>query len=254
MFPIFGAILVFVGAILFIVAIFAKDKLAGTMLANPWFAVVVAGALVLLGGMPLGGFTQIQDWTEGQTTQVIIETEDGYQYADFEIDLTVAASEGTLSSDETTITVPAYGNQSGYTLLQTDNSTAFVDPDLTFVIEPDTWAGATNDDLATIYYEVRNPDLTIDSSDDTYYLITKSGGYRQAIWDEGGQTNYVSGKSTMGLTSTATVYLNFTINEASFAHMDEVFDPITVYIDFYNGDHSFSQTFKVQFMLTDIWS
>jgi len=249
MFPILGAIAVIIGVVILLVALFAKDKLSGTMLANPWLAIIVAVSLILIGGMPLGGFEEVQGWMETDTAQIDDDTSDtGYQYADFDIDVSVEASEGTLSSDETTITVPAVADQTAYSILQTDNSTGFVDPDLKFTINPDTWAGATNDDLATIYYEVRNADVTVDASDDTYYLFTKSGGNRQCIWDDG-STSYVSGSSTYTLTETGTIYLNSTVDEASFAHMENTFDPVTVYIDFYNGDHSFSKTYQVRFEL-----
>ena len=106
----------------------------------------------------------------------------------------------------------------------------------------------TADDLATIYYEVTNPEVTTSDGTDTYKMFTKSSGNRQLIWTGDG-TEYVDGSSTMLMTENVTLLLTLTYSQDSYSRIENTYDPVMTYIKFSNGC-GWSQTYEVDSMLT----
>jgi hypothetical protein len=259
--PMYGAIIFVVGVILVLLVLFAKQYLKRLgPLKNPMWAFVVG--IVLVGaGVTWGGYDYIADYFETETTPASVTpvTTSAYQYATFDITPSAVTSGGynvdtTLNSAKTVFTVPAMANQTGHTLTELDNTT-WEHPRLSFTLKPQPWAGADADDLATVYYEVNNPDLVIDTSTTgNYYMLTKSGGNRQAIWTSSGLTEYVDGSATILLTGNVTVTLDLTVNQDSCSRIENTYDPITLSITFHNGDWSWSKTYNIDFMLTSAWT
>lgn len=170
----------------------------------------------------------------------------------FDITPTGSAT-GILNSAQDKFTVPAYGNTTGYTIIQTDNSTAWADPVFTFEVEPATatqdWSAETG---ATLFYEVSEPDIKISTATDEYYLVTKTGGNRQWVWNVDGTTKYVDGSAKMLLTENATLTLTIDVNQDSMSRIEDTHDAVTVNIVFSNGC-GWTESYRVDFMLTHIW-
>lgn len=244
---ILGLFLIIIGIGAF-VSIFHKFK--GVPKIHPLLGVILAVVLVGLGAS-IGGWVDLGlDDTQGTIVNI------GDDPLDIEWEITPSAvttgsycSDTQLNSAETIFTVPAMANTTAHIVNETDN-TSWNDPRLQFEVNPVAPQGATADDLATLKYRVKNPDVTIDSSSDTYYLFTKSGGQRQLKWVIGSSTDYVTGSKTMLLTGNETIYLDLDVNSDSFSRMSNTFDPVTVVIEFYD-DSGFSETYSVNFQLTD---
>jgi hypothetical protein len=211
---------------------------------------LVAGGLLII--VSLWGFGTIA-WFEGIDTTTADTSTDG-MYPNWDVTPSVALSEGTLNSAETKFTIGAIANTTAHTITETDNTT-WVNPKLQFVCTPEIPDGftPTADDLATLYYEVTNPEITTDDGTDTYKLFTKSGGNRQLIWTGDG-THYVSSHSTLLYTGNVTLSLTLTCNQDSFSRMENTYDPVTVYIKFYNKDSSWSKTYEADFMLISTYT
>jgi hypothetical protein len=261
--PIISAIVLIAGAVLVLMALVYKKGLKKLgPLNNPVWAFVVGIVLVGAGAM-YGGWDYISDFIEDEapTGGITPGPSSGYQYATWDITPSAIITGGynvdaTLNSAKTVFTVPAMANLTGASevLVELDNTT-WENPRMQFVLKPLPWAGADADDLATIYFEVNNPDLTIETSTTgNYYLLTKTGGNRQAIWTVSGLTSYVEGSHTVLLTGNATITLDLTVNQDSAGRIENTYDPITLSITFHNGDWSWSKSYNIDFMLTNTWS
>jgi len=238
-----GGLLVLVGAVFILDSIFKKNKI----IKNRTWSVIIGVALIAVGFFGTGFGAYISDWTADETpSEGAITTS-----ASFDITPSVSSSEATLNSDEDTFVVAAYANTTAHTITESDNTT-WVDPVLQFVCTPITPAGANADSLATIYYEVVNPEVTTTDGTDTYKLFTKSGGNRQLIWGGDG-THYVDATSTMLMTENVTLTLTMTCSQDSFSRMENTYDPVTVTIRFSNGA-GWSETYAVEFMLVHTYA
>ena len=215
---------------------------------NPFIA-VIGGVIILLFGAVMGGYIE-NPWptTEPTETSIVGETVSCPTF-----DITPSAGTITiLNSAKDGFTVPARANTSAHTLIQEDNSTAWANPTCSFYIQPEPFLGADNDDLATIYYEVYDAEVSVDTSTDSYKLFTKSGGNRQIIWTGSG-TEYVSGSHSMQMTENVTLTLTFTVNQDSMSRIENTYDPVSVYVKFYNNC-GWSETYKVDFLLVDTFT
>lgn len=173
------------------------------------------------------------------------------QYATFEITPT-GGTTCLLKSDKNGFTVPAYANKTGHTLIQTDNSTAWTNPVATFEIEPVMFKDATNKDLAYLEYSVYNPDITIDTTTDSYYLFTKTDGNRQIVWNDSGSVDYVSGSTQLGMTDNVTLVLTFTVNQGSMSRIENTYSSVKVQVKFSNGQR-WSKVYDVDFTISHSW-
>jgi len=213
---------------------------------NPIIAVIGGAFVILIGGIA-GGYIPNPFVAEEQTV-----VDEAYDCATF--DITPSAGTVTvLNSAKDGFTVPARANQTAHTLIQEDNSTAWANPTATFYIEPEAWLGADNDDLASIYYEVYDAEIAVDTSTDSYKLFTKTGGNRQVIWTGSG-TEYVEGSCTLGMTSNVTLTLTFTVTQDSMSRIENTYDPVTVKVRFYNACGTWSEIYDVDFLLVDTWT
>lgn len=240
--------------ILAIIVAWAIKKYAKGWKASP--ALTFIGCAVVI-GLVLGaaGYADfsglIPETTETQIAQTV--TPSGSTCAEFKITPSVSSSEAVLNSDETTFTVAARANTTAHTITESDNTT-WVNPVLQFVLKPDAGSvpAADADKLATIYFEVTNPEIATDDGTDTYKLFTKSSGKRQVIW-AGDSTEYVDGSSTMLLTENLTLTLTLTCSQDSYSRMENTYDPVRVYVRLYN-DCGWSETYFVDFMLIETWT
>lgn len=208
---------------------------------NP-FVGVIGGALIIMIGGIAGGYIP-NPFVAEETPQATITT---IECPTFD----VTPSAGTialLNSAKDGFTIPARANTTAYTLIQEDNATAWANPTCTFDIVPEPYLGADNDDLATIYYEVYDAEIAVDTSTDSYKLFTKTGGNRQVIWTGDG-TKYVDGSSTMQMTGNVTLTLTFTVTQDSMSRIENTYDPVSVYVKFSNKC-GWSETYKVDFIL-----
>jgi hypothetical protein len=238
---IIGYVLIFL-ALLALVAGFYKTKRIPSI--NPWVAIILASLLAFGGAISIG-------WIENPFAEVETPTASVIECPTFDI----TPSAGTISvlnSAKDGYTIPARANQTGHTLIQEDNSTAWANPTCTFQISPDPFLGADNDDLGTVYYEVYDAEIAVDTSTDSYKLFSKSGGNRQVVWTGSG-TEYVEGSHTMGMTSTVNLTLTLTVIQDSMSRIENTFDPVSVYVKFYNGC-GWSEQYKLDFVLVDLWT
>jgi hypothetical protein len=214
------------------------------------FIIALVVACIL---MSAGGYADFSELWEGEGTTAQVTTPTGSTCAEFKLTPSVSSSEAVLNSDETTFTVASRANTTAHTITESDNTT-WVNPVLQFVLKPDAGSvpEADADKLATIYYEVTNPDITTTDGTDTYPLFTKSSGKRQLIW-AGDSTEYVDGSSTMLLTENLTLTLTMTCSQDSYSRMENTYDPVRVYVRFYN-DCGWSETYFVDFMLIETWT
>jgi hypothetical protein len=217
---------------------------------NPVIA-VAGGAILILIGAVAGGYIPnpfAGDETTTEPAQVAPDTVDCPTF-----DITPAS--GTISilnSAKDAFSVPAYANTTGHTLIQTDNSTSWANPTCSFYVQPDPFLGADNTDLGTIYYEVYDEEISVDTSTDSYKLFTKTGGNRQVIWTGSG-TEYVEGSHTMTMTENVTLTLTFTVTQDSMSRIEDTYDPLTVYVKFSNGCGDWSEIYAVDFFLAHSW-
>lgn len=230
----------------FIVSIFHKIKKMPKM--SPVLAGLIGVGLIGFGAIGVG---YMDNPFEATPEAQIADTTDITDCASFQITPSVSSSEATLNSDETQFTVGARANTTAHTITETDNTT-WVNPVLQFVVKPQAYAGADADNLATIYYEVVNPEITTTDGTDTYKLFTKSSGKRQLIWT-GDSTEYVSGSSTMLLTENLTLTLTMTCSQDSFSRIENTYDPVTISVRFYNNC-GWTQTYQVDLMLIETYT
>jgi hypothetical protein len=258
---IIAIILFLLGIILILAALFFRQILKEfkvPALKNPIFA-IFAGIILVGIGFYGGAYTELEAWVGGFGTTGTADVTDAYQYAEFEITPTATITGGynvdlSLNSAKTIFTCPAMANTTAHTLVEIDNTT-WENPRMHFVLKPIPWGGADADDLATVYFKVDNPDLTIDTSTSgNYYLVTKSGGNRQCIWNDGSTTAYVSGSTTMLLTQSTNVTLDLTINQDSASRIENTYDPVIITFTFYNADWSWSKSYSFSFQLTDTFT
>lgn len=243
-----GTILLTIGlgaiGVFFILAALKKVKHAKKM--NPFLAGGLA-IVFFVAALACAGYVTLPDFGGGTSGQVATGT------VCAEFDITPAAGNvAVLNSGKDGFNVPARADQLNHTIIQEDNATAWLAPTFTFTIDPIPFSGADADDLATIYYEVYDPEVTIDTSSDTYKLFTKSGGHRQILWMEGGNVEYVDGSFTMLMTGNLTITLSMTVTQDSFSRMESAFDATTVYVKFSNGC-GWSEIYPVDFFLVDLW-
>jgi len=240
-----------IGLFLFFGAFARKGIFKGS--SQPIVAAIGVIAVVL--GIVWAVMPTIQEYTDLGAQTIIIDTtgDTTAQYASWEITPSETMADVTLNSAKTGFTVPAHANQTNHTLNTAANTT-----DLSGIVEfhfhcvPQPYASATQDDLATIYYEVLDAEINVDTSSDSYKLITKSGGNRQAYWNSGSNASvdYVDGSSTLLMTSSVDLNLTIDINEDSFSRIENDYDPVTVRVKFYNGG-GWSETYTIDFLLVD---
>jgi|GEM_PF-7061537 len=168
--------------------------------------------------------------------------------ATFDITPTVSAGNGQLNTAEDTVTIGFYANTTAHTIAEDDNTT-WVDTQITFEVRPLPFTGADNNDLAILYYEVVNPDETVDTASDTYYMVTKSGGYRQLVWTGDG-TDYVSGVTTLTITGNETLYLTIDTAQTDMSYVEHEMDPQQLTIRFSNGC-GWTENFQIKFICID---
>jgi len=214
-----------------------KSKKLGKNKANG----LVAGLVVLIVVIATASLSGCID---EETTEVIV-------CPTFDITPTGSAT-AILNSAKDGFTVPAYANQTAHSIIQVDNSTAWADPVLTFEIEPVMAQGMNANDLAQITCDISSPDIKISTATDEYYLVTKTGGNRQWVWDVDGTTKYVSGSEQMLLTENATLTLTIDVNQDSFSRIEDTYDAVSVSVTFSNGC-GWSETYSIEFMLTHTW-
>jgi len=238
--------IIMIGGLLFIISPWIKVSKKMPKV-NPILGVVGGAFIILIGGIA-GGYIPNPFAGEEAPSATVGDT---VECATFDI----TPSEGSvavLNSAKDGFTVPARANQSANTLIQEDNTTAWANPTCSFSIAPEPYLGADNDDLATVYYEVYDAEISVDTSTDSYKLFSKSGGNRQVTWTGSG-TEYVDGSHTMQMTGNVSLTLTFTVTQDSMSRIESTYDPVSVYIKFYNNC-GWYDTYKVDFLLVDLWS
>jgi hypothetical protein len=227
-----------------------EKKQSKNILKKAVFVLIIA--TMITGVTGLSGCTELNKYFQPTTSQVTtpttISTTTGC--ATFQITPSVTASEGKLSSDETTITVAAIANTTAHTITENDNTT-WVNPVITFVIKPAVIGNTETNVAYTLNYEVVTPDITTTDGTDTYPLFTKTSGKRQCIWTGDG-TQYVSGHTSLTITQNATLTLTLTCSQDSYSRIEKTYDPIRVPIRFWN-DCGWSQTYYAEFMLIEAY-
>jgi hypothetical protein len=254
-----GWILVIIGIGLAI-GLVASKKTFGV---HPALLGIVIGALIL-GPFAMGWATFPAEDAPPSTPGTIIIDEGEVQYPTFDVDPAVsntsaAAEVIVLNSDETGFTIPFRANTTQHDIYPqnaTEDSTgaSWFDPEVEFAITPIPFAGADADDLATIYYEVMEPNLEVDAATSgPYYAFVKTGANRQLEWHVAGsgETQYVDGSQTMLMTGNVTVQLYMELDEGSLSRIQNTFDGLTWHVRFYNNG-GWSQTFTMTFICTNL--
>lgn len=203
--------------------------------------IAVISALIILALVSLCGCTIDYHLFESAPDATVTQQ----QCATFSITPSVEAGNGQLNSDQDTVTVGFYANTTAHTIAENDNTT-WVDTNVSFTIRPLPFSGATNDDIAVLYYTVTNPDQTVETANDTRYMVTKSGGNRQLVWTRAG-TDYVSGNVVLGMTATETLYLTIDTAQTDMSYIENELDPQELRIEFSNGC-GWTQPFSVKFV------
>lgn len=240
--------IIMIGGLLFMISPWIKVSKKMPKV-NPIVGVVGGAIIILIGGIAGGFIANPFAGDEAPVTQ--ITSGDTVECATFDI----TPSEGSvavLNSAKDGFTIPARANTTAHTLIQEDNSTAWTAPTCSFTIAPEPFLGADNDDLGTIYYRVYDSEVAVDTSTDSYKLFTKSGGNRQVTWTGSG-TEYVDGSHTMQMTGNVSLTLTFTVTQDSMSRIESTYDPVSVYIEFYN-DCGWSETYKADFLLVDTFA
>jgi len=227
------------------ISILATKKTFGV---HPGIIGIVCAALII-GPIAMGWATLPEAEDAGDGTINIINDTGEVQYPTFEI--TPARSNTTqpavLKSDETGFTVPYVANTTQHDIYQQDASTSWYDPEIEFHIVPIPFAGASQDDLATIYYEFLEPDYEVEAATSgPYFMFVKTSGKRQLDWHvAGGAVNeWVEGTQTMLMTENVTMQCYMEFDEASLSRAQTAYDAMTIHIKFTNGG-SWSETFDV---------
>lgn len=262
-----GTIAIFAGVLIAIGGLVKSKWIKTNLKIKTAMGAVIVGAIVAGSGAyffhgidginELAGTAQIS----GGSSHTTVE-EEAYQFAEFQITPSTVNTAGsynpdtTLNAAKTVFSCPAMANRtaSSYTLVTLANGTYYY-PRFQFLVKPLAWAGATADDLATIYYKITNPDetITVSSSGSTYYICTMTGGNRQWIWSGDPGTSYVTGAHSMLLTNTSTIYLTCTLTQNSVARIENTYDPIVIGIEFYNAG-SWSVSYDMSIFLTNYWT
>jgi len=252
-----GVALVCIGIVAVVYSLLkAKKPMQGLM--KPIAILGIVGALV--GWFGLGAQAGFEELISGTTTPPASYTPTtpatSYEYASFDITPAAGNTGLNISADLHTFSLAYKAWQGSYDTIQSTQNGTQKKAGINFTIMPVPWAGATTEDLATIYFEVTNPDQTVDvaSTGSTYYMFTKSGSYRQVIWKTMGTNvvNYVEGSTSMELTGNATLWLHFTHNSDSLSRVESSYSPITIYITLHNGDNSWSEDYELDYFAISI--
>src|SRR4030042_2432367 len=183
----------------------------------------------------------------------------GLSDLEFDIEASAVTTDGTYYPDtrysEATgiFTVPYGANTTSDTLLEDgDNSSYTDDPRLNFTIKADFPDNEDDNDLAIIYFEVTNPTLYVDDSDN--YVLVEDDDERQAIWtDQDGITSTIEGWTSGGIEEILTVTLDLELYEAGLSQAD-AYDDHILNIRFHNKANTRSETFQVVFECTGTWA
>lgn len=225
---------------------------------KPIGAILFGAVLIGVGAIGIPGYgTGLMTNLQGTGTTATTTTTTGTTIttATFDIVPTGLAGYAFVNGDNTGFTCPARSNQTATPddLYTVANSTTYNDPDLIFTITPNAFAGASAIDMATIHYEVTNPDVTVYDGANDNLLFTRTGADATIAFSRAGVVTFEDGSFSMLFTANpATLYCNFTVNEVSFAGMTNTYTPVTVYIRFYN-DAGWEQIFPVDFVIEAIW-
>lgn len=243
-----------IGWILVVVGIGLAIGLAAT---KKTFGVHPAILGVVIAGLIIGpfamGWATLPAGEGGQTDITIVEPTRDTVYPTFDIALAVAntTQPAVLNDGETGYTIPFIANSTQHDIYQSDNVTQWSDPFLQFNIQPVPFAGATQDDLATIYFEVLDPDEEVDAaSSGPYYLFVKSQAKRQLEWRVAGSATFdwIDGSYTMLMTDNVSLQLYIEADEGSLSRTQTAFSPITTQIKFTNGG-TWSQMVEVDWIM-----
>jgi hypothetical protein len=230
-----------IGLILFAAAIFRKQ--AGFLKTlNPMVALII-GVALMIPGFYWGVIPLVEGdppYEAGTQTIVVQDSSGDVQYPSW--DITPARSNTTqpalLDSDEAGFTIPFVSNTTQHDIYQQGATTSWYDPEIEFACNPVPFAGADADDLATIFYEVLEPELEVDAATSgPYYAFVKTGGHRRILWHVAGQgqNEFVTGSQTMLMTGNVTMQLVLELDEASLSRMQSTFDKMSFNIKFSNG-------------------
>lgn len=245
-----------VGWILLVIAVIVGFLLLTKLIKLPkgttWVGIVIfimfiAGIFMVAVDKPTASITDTDDM--GDLT--------------FDIEASALTTDGTYYPDTTftegsggkggVFIVPYHGNLSNDLLYEHgDNSSYGDDPVLQFVCDPDYPSDATSKNLGKIYFTITNPDIYVGSDPDNR-VLTETNDVVQATWtDQDGLTDMVDGWASRALPNPITLNLTLNLYETGLAQAD-VFDPEVLYVKFYNGDNTWSESFTVQFVCTDSW-
>lgn len=257
----------FVLGLVLLFTAFSKKHAGPLKGLNPVMAGVL-GVILIIPGFYYGIYPLLPVEETTPPAQVIITPTlpDETHYATFDItmgegtNIDAGSTEG-VSTDLHTYSYPFSSNTTS------DNITVGYDADgvwatgitghvnITFTIVPIAWAGADNDDICTIYYEILDPDQAVDDGAGTasLYLFDKDNGYRQILWYEYSETgvavkDYISGSKSMILTDSCTLNVRLLTSHYSLAQLADELDTQTVSIVFSNGG-GWSETFYVDWLL-----
>jgi hypothetical protein len=259
---ILGAIAIVGGAILAVIGVLgATSKMKNKFIKTKLGAGAV-GAIVLAGGILVGGYPVLVDSWNGLNTPTestytytppaTTTTATGYEYAQFQITPSCqSAGNLTLNAAKTIYTLPAKANTTAHTITTLSKAT-FVQPSMKFVLNPLAWEGSLTTNTATVYFDVSPGQQYITpAAGTTYKLLTETTGNANARFNNTGNTitQYGSGQLTCALTSSITVYVNLTLNKDSCSRIDNTYDPITEIITFHNKDSSWSESYTLSFFL-----
>lgn len=249
-----------IGVILVFAAAFRKQ--AGFLKGINPVAAGVIGVLLIVPGFMWGIYPYLDTppaQIAGEDITVIVDDTGTVQYPTFEItpaysNETTAGSKGPakLNIDEDTFTLPFVANTTQHDIYQGNGSatsgagTSWWDPKVQFDVSPVPFAGANADDLATIFFEILEPELEVDAaSSGPYYTFVKTGGKRQIEWTTAGSSStidYTSGSRTMLMTGNVSLQLTLELDEASLSRMQTTYDTMTFHAKFSNGG-GWSETF-----------
>lgn len=247
-------LLAFIIGLVFVFAALARKQAGPLKGINPVVAGVI-GVVLIIPGFYFGVMPYIEVDAEPAEPQTIIIDDSGgaVTYPTFEIQAGVANTTQpcVLSSGDDGFTAPYIANTTQHDIYKEDN-TSWMDPRIEFSITPIPFAGATQDDLATVYFEFLEPEAEVDAaSSGPYYLFVKTSGKRQIEWRTAnaaiGEIIYVSGSDTMLMTGNQTMQLVLETDEGSLSRAQTEYDAITSHVKFTNGA-GWSETFWIDWI------
>lgn len=247
-------LILFVLGLALVFAALARKQAGPLKGLNPVLAGVI-GVVLIIPGFFYGVMPYLpEEEVEGETV-IVIDDSAPTAFPTFAIQAAVSntTQPAQLGSGEDGFTIPFVANTTQHDIAKEDD-TNWMDPEIEFAITPIPFAGANADDLATIYYEVLQPDYDIDAaSAGPYYLFVKTGGKRQLKWHVAGvgETEFVSGSQTMLMTDNVTMQLYIEADEGSLSRMQTEFDAITTNIKFSNGA-GWSESYWLDWIPVDI--